>query len=72
LHTHFGVKTLVEQYEIGTVLSELTPSTIAIAIQCYQSNSELLLKQQGNCKYAAQLESWEHEKVVLNRIYAAE
>jgi glycosyltransferase involved in cell wall biosynthesis len=66
------VKTLVEQYEIGTVLSELTPSTIAHAIQRYQSDSELLLKQQENCKNAAQLESWEQEKVVLNRIYAGE
>jgi glycosyltransferase involved in cell wall biosynthesis len=66
------VKTLVEQYEIGTVLSELSPSTIANAIQRYQSDPELLLKQQENCKNAAQLESWEHEKVVLNRIYAAE
>lgn len=66
------VKTLVEHYEIGTVLSELSPTTIANAIQRYQSDSELLLKQQENCKNAAQLESWEHEKVVLNRIYAAE
>jgi hypothetical protein len=66
------VKTLVEQYEIGTVLSELSPTTIANAIQRYQSDSELLHKQQENCKNAAQLESWEHEKVVLNRIYAAE
>jgi glycosyltransferase involved in cell wall biosynthesis len=66
------VKTLVKQYEIGTVLSELTPSTIAHAIQRYQSDSELLHQQQENCKNAAQLENWEHEKVVLNRIYAGE
>ena len=66
------VKTLVEQYEIGTVLCDLTPANLAEAIQVYQNDQNLLEMQQENCRKAAQIENWEHEKKVLNRIYAAE
>lgn len=66
------VKAIIAHYEIGTVLCDLTPANLAEAIQVYQNDQNLLEMQQENCRKAAQIENWEHEKKVLNRIYAGE
>lgn len=62
------IKSLVAKYNIGISLQETTPRLIAEAIRTLQNDSAQLTIYQENCRKAAQIEHWENEKVVLERL----
>lgn len=62
------VKRIVEQYQIGSLLAEVTPKNIADAITFYQDNPEELNRQKSNCAKAAKELCWEKEKEVFIKV----
>lgn len=63
------IKRLIEKHEIGTILPELTPETLANAIRDLQENPVKLDQMKANCKLAAAVENWDNEQHVLEEIY---
>lgn len=62
------VKRIVDKYYIGTVINDVTPESIAEAIQQYQESPELLKKQSENCLKASKELNWEREKHNLIKV----
>jgi glycosyltransferase involved in cell wall biosynthesis len=62
------VKRIVEKYKVGTVLTEVTPESIAFAIQKYQKFPEKLIDESKNCLVASEDLNWESEKNVLKSV----
>ena len=62
------IKSLVQQYEIGLVISEVSPAQIAHAIKTLQHDSTLLASLRSNCNKAAEIEHWGNEKPKLGAI----
>jgi glycosyltransferase involved in cell wall biosynthesis len=63
-------KRIIEQYNVGTVLPDLEPQTVANAINFILENKELLCRLKENCIIATQELNWENEEKVLMKIYA--
>jgi len=63
-------KRIIEQYEVGVVLSDLAPQTVADAINSILKNEELFIRLKENCKMATQELNWENEEEVIRRIYS--
>ena len=62
-------KRIIEQYEVGAVLTDLEPQTVANAINSILGNEELLVRLKENCGVAAQELNWEEEEKVIQKIY---
>ena len=63
-------KRIIEQYEVGIVLADLSPQKVANAINGILENKEILFKLKKNCKKAAQVLNWENEEKVIQTIYS--
>jgi glycosyltransferase involved in cell wall biosynthesis len=63
-------KRIIEQYEVGVVLSDLEPQTVASAINSILENDELLCWLKENCRAATQELNWENEEKVIQKIYS--
>lgn len=59
------IERIVEKYEIGKVVNEISPESIANAINELLSNPSTLEQMQLNCQKAALVENWENEKKTL-------
>ena len=62
------IKSLVQKYEIGLVISEVSPAQIAHAIKTLQHDTTLLSSLRSNCNKAAEIEHWGNEKPKLEAI----
>jgi len=62
-------KLITEKYDVGIVLDNLNPQTIADAIHSLMSDKEKYLQYKENCKKAAFELTWENEEKVLRNIY---
>jgi glycosyltransferase involved in cell wall biosynthesis len=63
------VAQIITTHQVGTVINELSPETLANAIHHYQERPDLLLTQKANCRVASAIENWENEQEVLKQIY---
>jgi glycosyltransferase involved in cell wall biosynthesis len=63
------VKRVVEQYQIGIVIDEHSPTGIAGAIIRLLSDEEVWKAYQQRCFQAANIENWEQETMQLQRVY---
>ena len=63
------VAQIITTHQVGTVINELSPETLANAIHHYQEHPDLLLTQKANCRVASAIENWENEQEVLKQIY---
>ncbi|TNE71092.1 MAG: glycosyltransferase [Bacteroidetes bacterium] len=64
-----AVKELIEQYEIGVVLQDLSVEILVNTINELLNNPDDLERYRENCAKAARHESWEHECQTLKQIY---
>ncbi len=65
------IEQLIEKYNIGWLLDELTTENLANQIrQCMEDKSAFETKK-TNCAHAAETENWEHECQTLNEIYSS-
>lgn len=62
-------KYITEKYEVGIVLENINPETIAYAIQSLINNSSYYQQLKDNCKQAALELTWENEEKVLKAVY---
>jgi glycosyltransferase involved in cell wall biosynthesis len=62
-------KRIIKQYEVGMILPDLEPQTVANAINSVLGNEELLIRLKENCGAAAQELNWENEEEVIRKIY---
>jgi glycosyltransferase involved in cell wall biosynthesis len=63
------VRKVVEGHDVGLILNELTPESIAFAVNTLRNDQERLSELKSNCKRAAEKESWESECEILKTIY---
>jgi len=57
------------EYEIATLLSEITPDTIAIALNKLLNDTEYYNKLQQNCLKAREVYCWQEEEKRLLAVY---
>jgi glycosyltransferase involved in cell wall biosynthesis len=60
------IKNIVQKYNIGKSISMITPEEIAKNINSIFSDDALMNQMKLNCKYAAEIENWENEKLKLS------
>lgn len=63
------VANVISTHDIGIVLDEFNPRSLAKAINELLASSERLTQLKANCKTAALTENWENETQVLKSIY---
>lgn len=63
------IERIVSKHNIGLIVEELSPETLAEKIQFLQNQAEILQKMKANCLLAAKVENWENESLVLELIY---
>jgi|TARA_R110000737_G_scaffold298126_1_gene304969 glycosyltransferase involved in cell wall biosynthesis len=63
------VKSIVEEYEIGEIITDLNPKNLAEKLKKMLENEEKLRFYAQNCLKTAQILNWEHECKVLEKIY---
>lgn len=63
------VATLVRKYDIGCVVTDFSPESLAKQIGDLLSNTERMNELKDNCKFAAIQENWEKETSILEKIY---
>lgn len=63
------VKTLVEKYDIGTIIRSHEPVLLAETMRAALENDAQLQTWRNNCLIASQTENWEAEKQILRTIY---
>lgn len=59
------IESLIQTFQIGTILPEVSPTAIAKAIQTLRDHPTLLQQQREACLIAAQTENWENEQQKL-------
>lgn len=59
------IESLIQTFQIGTILPEVSPSAIARAIESIRDNPTLLQYQREACLVAAEKENWENEQLKL-------
>ncbi len=64
------IKRIVEHYQVGEVLEQLTPQILAQKINSLLENPELLKHYQDNCLAAKEQLNWQNETAVLKQIYS--
>lgn len=63
------IKRLVERYQLGWIVSDLTTAALAEVMQQAIDEPTRVHQFQHNAKDAAQVENWENECEILKRIY---
>ena len=64
------VRRIVETYEVGRVLDELTPEKLAQVINELLQDTETFERYKSNCIQSKSSLNWENETLVLNQIYS--
>ena len=62
------IQKIVEKYDIGVSVNEISPESIANSINELLSNKEKLNQLKENCKIVAEIENWGNEKVKLKML----
>lgn len=62
-------KKIVEQYQVGWVIEDLTPDNIAQTLKTITQNPKILQIYKENCLKAREILNWEHEEIILKQIY---
>jgi glycosyltransferase involved in cell wall biosynthesis len=62
---------ILQQYEVGVLLHELTPEAIVNAVQTFQHNETFYTNCRNACRMAKQEYNWQNESKKLLEIYAA-
>lgn len=62
------VKSIIETYQIGIVIDEITPQNIADSIKQLINNKEYTNQCKTNSKNASKKLNWENEKLILENI----
>jgi len=62
-------KRIIEQYDVGVVVPDLEPATVANAINSILNNKEKLNQLKANCMAATQELNWENEEKLLLKLY---
>lgn len=62
-------KRIVEQYQVGIVIDNFSPTNIAKEINKLIENKEIISTYKENCRKAAQVLNWENEEKVIQKIY---
>lgn len=63
------ITNIVNKYEVGEIIQELSPENLALKINSLLFNEELLIKYKSNCIAAKKELNWEVETEVLKEIY---
>lgn len=62
-------KRIVEQYQVGIVIDNFSPTIIAKEINKLIENKEIIDTYKNNCREAAQVLNWENEEKLIQKIY---
>ena len=62
-------KRIVEQYQVGIVIDNFSPTNIAKEINKLIENKEIISTYKENCRKAAQVLNWENEEKEIQKIY---
>lgn len=62
-------KRIVEQYQVGIVIDNFSPTIIAKEINKLIENKEIIDTYKKNCREAAQVLNWENEEKLIQKIY---
>jgi glycosyltransferase involved in cell wall biosynthesis len=62
------IKQLLNAYDCGKVIDEVTPTQIANAVQSLMADKERMTQLKENCKIAAEIEHWDTDKQVLSEV----
>mgnify|MGYP003399204635 FL=1 len=62
-------KRIVEQYQVGIVIDNFSPTNIAKEINKLIENKEIIPTYKENCRKAAQVLNWENEEKEIQKIY---
>jgi glycosyltransferase involved in cell wall biosynthesis len=63
------VARIVRKHNVGSVINELTPESLADRINYFIQHQDELAELKQNCQRAAEVENWEQETKVLEDIY---
>lgn len=63
------VSKLVKGYQVGEIVTNFEPKSLAQQVQTALNNTELMTLWKNNCKIAASKENWEVEVQQLNEFY---
>jgi glycosyltransferase involved in cell wall biosynthesis len=63
------IKRIIDQYQVGLLLSETTPETIASQVNILLKSPKKLKEWSANCKIAKGELCWENEENILHEIY---
>jgi glycosyltransferase involved in cell wall biosynthesis len=59
---------LLNTYDCGKVIDEVTPTKIANAVHSLMADKERMTQLKENCKIAAEIEHWDTDKQVLSEV----
>ena len=62
------IKQLLNAYDCGKVIDEVTPTQIANEVQSLMADKERMTQLKENCKIAAEIEHWDTDKQVLSEV----
>lgn len=60
---------IIENYQVGKIISDLKPETIANAINEWIEHKDEYIKYKENCTKANRLLTWENEEKILKELY---
>ena len=62
-------KRIIETYEVGVVIDDLSPQSVATAINGILQDPKRYARYKENCVQATQELNWQKEELVLQKIY---
>jgi glycosyltransferase involved in cell wall biosynthesis len=65
----FEVKKVIETWDVGTIINEVTPEAIAVAVKEIFNDESRYFKWKENTLKAARELNWQKEKLILKQIY---
>ncbi len=65
------IASILKKYHVGEIISDFTPSNLALQISSLLENEERLSELKLNCKKAKETLNWETETEILKEIYPA-
>jgi glycosyltransferase involved in cell wall biosynthesis len=67
----FEVRKIIETWNVGSIVKEITPEAIAAAVKDIFSNESRYQQWKENCQIAAMELNWQKEKNILKQIYTS-
>ena len=62
-------KKINDEYNVASLIDDLSPQSIAMAINTLLNNESLQLQMQANCLLARQVYNWQNEEKKLFNFY---